>query len=335
MNVFQVAQAMQQVADRGIVGISPSMALLTFNDLVDRVVFSPLADESLDAAERKKLKDLKSRYDCGWRVGLQGLLPNQITAPLLQRNADENAPVRKTKTVAPKTRLKPATRNKRGSCIKVVIRRLVKLGYMETNPAERLDSQPERNQRSRILRDEEVAIFNAGLEQMPLVFRLFMRFTLLSSLRMGEVLACRWSAISIERREILIPRAKSGKPRVVPISDGLADVIRQLAALRGGCDAEDFLFPGKKPGTHMSRPNRQLNKLRDLTGLHDLWVHDLRRTASSWSLRAGSSVHDIGAILGHSDVKVTERYLVAHNPRLHAAMQGADQIYQQLQMREA
>ena len=94
--------------------------------------------------------------------------------------------------------------------------------------------------------------------------------------------------------------------------------MHQLSTLR----TNDYLFPGKTVDGHMGRPGRQLKALFAKAGIPDFWGHDLRRTGASIACRNGASVHDVSAILNHSNVAVTQRYVVAHNPRLHAAVES-------------
>jgi integrase len=55
-----------------------------------------------------------------------------------------------------------------------------------------------------------------------------------------------------------------------------------------------------------------------LDGLH---FHDLRHEAASRFLEAGAALHEVQAILGHTNIQQTSAYLNASNEGLSAAME--------------
>ena len=45
-----------------------------------------------------------------------------------------------------------------------------------------------------------------------------------------------------------------------------------------------------------------------LAGIDDFRFHDLRHTFASWYMMNGGDLYELAKILGHSNVKMTERY---------------------------
>ena len=52
-----------------------------------------------------------------------------------------------------------------------------------------------------------------------------------------------------------------------------------------------------------------LERLAHRAGLTDVHPHKFRRTFALWSLRAGMNIYCLQRIMGHSDLKILQRYL--------------------------
>ena len=42
--------------------------------------------------------------------------------------------------------------------------------------------------------------------------------------------------------------------------------------------------------------------------IHDFWFHDLRHTFASWYRINGGDLYELAKLLGHANIKMTERY---------------------------
>lgn len=129
--------------------------------------------------------------------------------------------------------------------------------------------------------------------------------------RKGEAIACEWSWVDLEGRMLRIPateywRPKSGKPREVPLSDAL------MQLLRGPRRDVRWVFPSRQPGRASGRfsgfPNSHFTAARHAAGL-DGGPHTLRHTFASHFLAApGTDLTLLAAVMGHSQLRVTELY---------------------------
>jgi integrase len=54
--------------------------------------------------------------------------------------------------------------------------------------------------------------------------------------------------------------------------------------------------------------------------IRDFWFHDLRHTFASWYMMNGGDLYELAKILGHANIKMTERY--AKLGRQHIAKTG-------------
>jgi len=74
----------------------------------------------------------------------------------------------------------------------------------------------------------------------------------------------------------------------------------------------------------MVRVDRE--KLRKI----DLHWHDLRDEGACWLLRDGVDIHIVQLMLGHADIKQTQRYLNIADEELRRAMTGVWERRRQL-----
>lgn len=72
---------------------------------------------------------------------------------------------------------------------------------------------------------------------------------------------------------------------------------------------EDRIFPPK--GGPESKRQGLEGSFEDLlvrAKIRDFWFHDLRHTFASWYMINGGDLYELAKLLGHANVKMTERY---------------------------
>lgn len=138
-------------------------------------------------------------------------------------------------------------------------------------------------------------------------------FLLDTGCRLGEALHLTEKSAqeAAERGRLTIWNGKSGKPRTIPLTG------RAIAVLKDGG------WFDKSPA--MCR--RAWDRARELTGMgkdKGLIIHALRHTCATRLVNAGIEMPIIRDWLGHSSVKVTERYAHLNTSRLNDALQVLD-----------
>lgn len=129
------------------------------------------------------------------------------------------------------------------------------------------------------------------------------RLLILTGCRLGEILTLQWANVDLERGLLMLPDSKTGAKAVVlgaPAMEVLASVPRIE-----GCD---FVIAGDKPGQPRSDLKRPWVMIRRAAGLDNVRLHDLRHTYASHGAAAGMGLTVVGRLLGHADVKTTNRY---------------------------
>jgi integrase len=131
-----------------------------------------------------------------------------------------------------------------------------------------------------------------------------------TGVRIDELLHLQWVDIDLGARLITVQRGrqgtpKSGKVRHIPILDSVLPVLRQRALQRGGAT---LVFTGQKGVRNVRRVQRWYKAALKRAGLDTtLRFHDLRHTCASWWVIGGGDLFRLSKLLGHSDVRITQR----------------------------
>lgn len=168
------------------------------------------------------------------------------------------------------------------------------------NPAAELPKVPESKPRPRPATDEiwESLLANAAPRE-----RLMALLAGQAGMRRAEVAqAHRDDLMQDVDGWSLIVRGKGGKQRVVPVTDALAQEIRNY---RPGWSPKGYLFPGQIDG-HIS-PNRVGVLISGL--MPDGWsMHKLRHRYASRGFAGTGNLRAVQEALGHASVATTQRY---------------------------
>jgi integrase len=198
--------------------------------------------------------------------------------------------------------------------------RRMKVQGSATNPAQSLKLFQLNNNRERYLSAEEVQRLRTVLEECPYEqMRFIVPLLLMLGCRKRELLEARWEHIDLERRVWHIPMSKSGRARNVPLSSSAIEVLRSLDR-RAGCP---YVVPNPATLKPWGNLHHQWDAIRKRAGLNDVRIHDLRHSFASNLVNSGRSIYEVGRLLGHSQVKTTQRYAHLSDTVLMSAMEEA------------
>jgi integrase len=158
----------------------------------------------------------------------------------------------------------------------------------------------------------------------------------MTGLRQGELRALRWRNLHWTEQTIHVQRAlsadelsstKGRRSRVVPLIDRVAVELERLSRRPWFTGRDDLVFAGRlgKPLDDASLSRRYI-AARDAVAQDDpdlprLRFHDLRHTFGTLAASRLSLV-EVQAMLGHRDLRTTERYLHARPAAEHARTLG-------------
>lgn len=179
-------------------------------------------------------------------------------------------------------------------------------GWIETSPVSKISKPREPEGRVRFLSDEErIKLIEACKASESPVLHLVVVLAISTGMRQSEIMNLTWSQIDFIRQQIILEKTKNKTCRTIPLASLALDLLRKHAE-KGGLKT-NLVFPGKismKP-IAIRRPWVAVIKQ---TGIKDFRFHDLRHSAASYMAMTGSSLVEIGVLLGHKRLEVTKRY---------------------------
>ena len=136
-------------------------------------------------------------------------------------------------------------------------------------------------------------------------FAVLIRILIETGARRGEVCERRWSDIDLDGCRIEVLETKTGKPRMLFISQDTAALMRRVWPVR----APDALLFGsnRAPGAIVTF-KKSWDKLTEAIGRPDLRLHDLRHYRAKLLIESGATVAVAAQALGHSSLILHRRY---------------------------
>jgi integrase len=188
-------------------------------------------------------------------------------------------------------------------------------GLVSKNVADSVKKPKLREEPKDWLRSSEIGSF---LDACTADFATIARFTIFSGLRRREVVFLQRSDIDLVNGVIQIRakpdlgfRPKSGQERSVPLDPTLRPLVERHLKENVRPDLEAWVFAGRdetrrSPTTRWFAVSvRQAARRTGITRL--LTFHDLRRTYGAMLLEAGVDIYSVSKLLGHSDVRITQK----------------------------
>lgn len=159
--------------------------------------------------------------------------------------------------------------------------------------------------KERFLTQEETQrLFEAVLLSENTMLRYIVPMLILTGARKHEVLEARWEDFDTDSHQWRIPKTKSGKPRYVPLSDSVIELLEAIPRH----EESEWIFTNPKTNKPYTRFYKSWDRARRIANLADVRIHDLRHSFASFLVNSGRSIYEVQKILGHSDVRVTQRY---------------------------
>jgi integrase len=179
------------------------------------------------------------------------------------------------------------------------------------NPCRGVSFPSPNNARQRFLSKDEVIVLLEALQSHSTQVARIATLSLYGGLRLGEVLALRWSNVNLGNGIITILDAKNNKSRPVFITEPIRQVLQGMVP--GSPDELLFKARTGSPVQWLSATfSRVVDRLGFNQGITDsrerVCFHTLRHTYASWAVMAGVPLYVVGQAIGHKSLVMTARY---------------------------
>jgi len=228
-------------------------------------------------------------------------------------------------------RLAPKTVNCHVNCIRQFYHYLrEEEGVAFPHPVRRSHIQKMSRPLPRHLRDEQVEDFFKVVKgyRDKAMFMLMLR----CGLRVEEVANLTMGVIDVKRRTILIEDGKGAKERIVYMSNDVLQALAAYLGVRPASGTRKIFLAGKGPCTGQPISIRGIQRRMECYARKakiKVSCHHLRHTMATQMLNADAALSTIQDLLGHSNVKTTQRYCRVSNLKVQRDYFNAMEVIMQ------
>jgi integrase len=191
------------------------------------------------------------------------------------------------------------------------------LGWLESNPVEKVTKSKEPPGRVRFLSDDErTRLLDACRPHADLYLALVLSLT--TGGRQSEIMGLTWAQVDFSRKTLTLIETKNGDRRTLPLVGEAFALLQERSKVRSLKENRVFV-PVKEDGKQRSLRDAWERALAT-AGIENFHWHDLRHTAASYLVMSGVSLVEVAKILGHRTLSMVARY--AHLADEHIVATG-------------
>ena len=208
-----------------------------------------------------------------------------------------------------------ATINRELACLKRMYNLAIRWKEVRHNPVTSIDMLKEPPGRTRFLYEDEA---NRLIQAANPYFRPVIITALNTGMRLGEILSLSWQSVHLESvvsPYIEVSVSKNNRKRHIPLTGTMTALFRGLKAQRRH---SRYVFVSSNGEPYKCIKKVWHTALRR-AGIEDFRFHDLRHTFASHFIMRGGDLLSLKEILGHTTLKMVERY--AHLAAAHKIKQ--------------
>ncbi|HEX2710676.1 MAG TPA: site-specific integrase [Candidatus Acidoferrales bacterium] len=265
--------------------------------------------------------DTLLRYFSGqW---LDEIRPGMVEGFKLARAREERRNANDGSTVS------AATVNRAFTTLKLIFNHARRCGLAVENPTDGIALLEENGGRMRVVSfEEELSYFQAAGQPLQDIARVILD----TGMRPEEVYRVEVENLDFQRRTIFNPFGKTkAAKRTIPMTEHVWELLRKRVIETTG----NYVFPSP---TNLEKPIGSVRKAHDAAvaraGIQDHFrLYDLRHTFATRFIAAGGDLPTLAAILGHTKIQMTMRYVHPAEQQKRQAM-GRLETYRVEEMRK-
>ena len=209
-----------------------------------------------------------------------------------------------------------ATKANLAKYIRGVFRVAVEKGQTRSNPANLVSYKKEKMSKLQAMSRDDVLTLLRWTSKMNHPWYPIFRVVYELGLRSGEALALTWGQVNFETKTVRIDRAwcskrktvgstKTHEGRTIVLNDGLVAFLKELKL---ATPMSENVLP-QISDWRQGRAARSLNSVQRDLGIQKTNFHSLRASFITHLLLAGIPITKVQNMVGHRDLKTTERYV--------------------------
>jgi integrase len=295
-----------RLLEREVPAPPPAASVVTFKAMTERYL------KEKEAAKKKTIKSDKN-------IIARLLVAFGPDTPLKDVTAPKIAEYRLARltTTSPKIKrlLQPGSVNRELQVIRALMRMAAgeDCAYLDKAPTVKMEKEPEgrlrfltEDEATRLLEECQRSAEHHNPTNRSPRLRALAVVALHTGMRRGELCGLVWSRVDFSRGVIQLEKTKAGRRREIPMNRAVYDALSALPK------AGDRVFPS----TYHTAFDHTVTRAK----IHDFTFHGLRHTFASWLTMKGRPLKEVSELLGHSSVKMTERYAHLAPERLRDAV---------------
>ncbi|MBM9514730.1 tyrosine-type recombinase/integrase [Desulfogranum marinum] len=147
-------------------------------------------------------------------------------------------------------------------------------------------------------------------------------FAIYTGRRKGEIIDLKWNNIDLERKTYTCEQTKNGSTLSFPLNAKALAVTLEAESIR----INNIVFPSSTGHKYSAGLSLAWGRLRKRLGIN-IRFHDLRHTYASLLASSGKvDIYTLKTLLGHKDIKLTERYSHLSDTRLRQSTEVIDSL---------
>lgn len=174
-------------------------------------------------------------------------------------------------------------------------------GIVFENPfLKRIPALGKESRRDRVYTEDEIKLIWKAFEEQAEPIQSLLKILLICGQRSGETRKMKWSDIKDYVWIIPAENTKASRTHHLPLPDLAIETLENLHILTG---KNEYVFPSPSlEGKHIDWLQKIPGRIRNISGVTDFKIHDLRRTAATYIASLGFDRTIVGKVLNHKGI---------------------------------